>query len=373
MNAIAGSIESGLGWAPTWLISLVEFGLGVLFALLLHQALFRVMGRLVANRDSFWQTLVDRLRPISRIALPAVALALVSGIAPLTTEQAVLIQRVLGIVVIALAAWMGSITLKLWITAYLKRFRDDGVDPFLARRHVTQTHILHRVAIFLIWFTATAAVLMTFDGVRQYGVSLLASAGAAGLIFGLALQPVLKNLIAGVQIAVTQPIRIGDALIVEGEYGTVEDIKSTFVQVRLWDLRRLVMPLSYFIERPFQNWTRDSANLIGSVMLYVDYSLPIAELRELARGMLDQEPLWDKQVFAVQVTDIKERTMELRVLMSAVDAPKLFDLRCRMREQLITLLQQRFPQALPRIRTESETPGPQGGAIPASAPAVTET
>jgi small-conductance mechanosensitive channel len=193
---------------------------------------------------------------------------------------------------------------------------------------------------------------MTFDGVRQYGISLLASAGAAGIILGLALQPVLKNLIAGIQIAVTQPIKIGDSLIVEGDFGTVEDITATYVVVRTWDMRRLVVPLSYFIEQPFQNWTRQSTNLLGTAMLYLDYSTPIDKLRAKAKEIVENSPLWDRSSFALQVTDFRERTMEVRVLVSASNGGRLFELRCLLREQLIAFLQAEYPQSLPRTRTE---------------------
>jgi len=193
---------------------------------------------------------------------------------------------------------------------------------------------------------------MTFPGVREYGVSLLASAGAAGLIVGLALQPVLKNLFAGIQVAMTQPIRIDDALLVEGEWGKVEEITSTYVVVRIWDLRRLILPLSYFIDHPFQNWTRESAELIGTVMLYVDYTVPVATVRQKAEEIARASPLWNGKVFNLAVTDLKERTMEIRILVSAGDSGRAFDLRCEMREKLMAFLQQDHPQVLPRLRAE---------------------
>jgi small-conductance mechanosensitive channel len=167
------------------------------------------------------------------------------------------------------------------------------------------------------------------------------------------LQPVLKNLIAGIQLAMTQPIRIDDALIVEGEWGNVEEITSTYVVMRLWDWRRMILPLSYFIEKPFQNWTRENADLIGTVMLYLDHTAPVEAIRRKTQEILAASPLWDKRVLAVQVTDFKQTTMEVRILASAASAPRVFDLRCEIREKLIAFLQQEHAHALPRFRTEA--------------------
>jgi small-conductance mechanosensitive channel len=200
------------------------------------------------------------------------------------------------------------------------------------------------------------AALMTFEPVRQYGVSLFASAGVAGIVVGLAARPVLSNLIAGVQIAVTQPIRIDDAVIVEGEWGSIEEITSTYVVVRLWDWRRMIVPLTYFIEKPFQNWTREGSALIGTVMLYLDYTAPIARIREKATELAAQSKLWNRKVVNVQVSDAKEGTIEVRVLVSANSAPAAWDLRCEMREKLIDFLQRDYPQALPRRRQEVYEP-----------------
>lgn len=208
---------------------------------------------------------------------------------------------------------------------------------------------------------------MTFDGVRQYGVSLLASAGAAGLVVGLALQPVLKNIFAGIQLAVTQPIRIDDALLVEGEWGNVEEITSTYVVMRLWDWRRLVLPLSYFIEKPFQNWTRDNAALIGTVMIYLDYRTPIDAIRKKVQEIASKSKNWDGRVVNVQVTDFRQNTMEVRILVSAPTSPRTFDLRCEVREQLIAFLQEHHPQALPRVRFD---PPPQPANTPMSSSAL---
>lgn len=366
MEAIFDSLGRWVALAPAPLVSLVEFALALGLALALSMLLFRFLTRITAGQSLFRRSLVKRSSGLVRLMLVSLAVAVAANVAPLTRAQAGLVQTLLTIFVILIAASIVSMALHIWLTLYLRRFTQDSADPFLARKHVTQTHILQRVASFTIWITAAGIALMSIESVRQYGVSILASAGAAGIILGLALQPVLQNLVAGIQIAMTQPVRIGDSLIVESEYGTVEDIKATYVVVRLWDLRRLVIPLSYFLEKPFQNWTRDSTNLLGAVMLYLDYSVPVDAVREKARTLVAAHPKWDKKSFAVQVTDLKEQTMEVRVLMSANDSGALFDLRCDMREALIAFLREHHPSALPRLRATFEparaaevAPGPK--------------
>ena len=343
-------VSPAFAWAPSWLVSLLVFVLAIGLALVAHRLLYNLLKRLAGEESLFRRSLVRRTEGLARLALIAVAVAIAANLSPLTFGQTRLVQSVLTIIVVLLVTWMVSVAVHVWITLYLRRFTQDSTDQFLKRKHVTQTHILQRVAVFVVWLTGIGVALMTFEGVRQLGISILASAGAAGLILGLALQPVLQNLLAGIQIAVTQPVRIGDALIVENEYGTVEDIRATYVVIRLWDLRRLVIPLSYFLEKPFQNWTRDSTELLGSVLIYLDYSVPIARLRESCRQKLETMEKWDGKVFAVQVTDFRDHVMEVRVLMSSSDSSKLFDLRCEMREALVTMLQQDYPEALPRLR-----------------------
>ncbi len=233
---------------------------------------------------------------------------------------------------------------------YLRQFRIDVDDNLLARKHVTQVRVLLRAGDVLVVIVTIGAALMTFEPVRQYGVSLFASAGVAGIVAGLAARPVLSNLFAGVQLAMTQPIRIDDAVIVENEWGTIEEITSTYVVVRLWDLRRMIVPLSYFIEKPFQNWTREGSALIGSALIYVDYRAPVGVIRDKLKEIVKNSKNWDGKVVNLQVTDAKEQTMELRCLMSARSAGQAFDLRCEVREKLIDFLQKHHPEALPHAR-----------------------
>jgi small-conductance mechanosensitive channel len=234
----------------------------------------------------------------------------------------------------------------------LQRYRRDGADNLEARKVYTQVRVLGRVGKAIIAVFALASMLMVFDSVRQFGTSILASAGIAGIIVGLAAQRSIGTLLAGFQIALTQPIRLDDVVIVEGEWGRIEDITLTYVIVRIWDERRLVVPITHFIERPFQNWTRNSSDLLGSVFLHVDYTAPLDALREELDRILAASPHWDGKVKVLHVTDARERTLELRVLASALDASSTWNLRCEIREKLVTFLQSRYPECLPRVRTE---------------------
>lgn len=352
---------------PGWVISLAIFAGAIALAVVIHRLVFAIVKRLVAGMDLFWRSLVSRTRGPTRFAVITIALGFAASASPLSPGQAGWIRQVLLLCFIALVGWIATTALHIWTTVYLRRFKLDADDNLLARKHVTQTRILRRVGDILIFLVGLATMLMTFDSVRQYGVSLLASAGAAGLVVGLALQPVLKNIFAGIQLAVTQPIRIDDALLVEGEWGNVEEITSTYVVLRLWDWRRMILPLSYFIEKPFQNWTRDNAALIGTVMLYLDYETPVDALRAKVEDIAAKSPLWDKRVVNVQVTDFRQSTMEVRILVSARSAPRAFDLRCEVREKVIAFLQREHPRALPRLRADTapERGLPQGSAAPA--------
>ncbi|MCW0232516.1 MAG: mechanosensitive ion channel family protein [Ferrovibrio sp.] len=354
-STLFDQIVARLQWMPDWMISLIILALAPFLANLLHRILFRMVTRWVSHMDLFWRALLARTEGPTRLAFLIVAVSFAASIAPLPPGWGAIVRQVLSVGFIALLGWIALTAFHVWMVMHLRRFKLDTEDNLLARKHVTQTRMLQRVANVLILVITASIALMTFDSVRQYGVSLLASAGAAGIIVGLALQPVLKNLIAGIQLAITQPIRIDDALIVEGEWGNVEEITSTYVVVRLWDWRRMILPLSYFIEKPFQNWTRENADLIGVVMLYLDHTAPVAEIRSKAEEIVGASPNWDKRVIAVQVTDFKQSTMEVRILASAGSAGRAFDLRCEIREKIIAFLQQNHVYALPRLRAELPT------------------
>ncbi|MDO9637023.1 MAG: mechanosensitive ion channel family protein [Pseudotabrizicola sp.] len=337
---------------PEWMEAVVVFVAALALAWVLGLLFYRLVLKALARVDTFWQELLARTRGPVQMALIIVALGVAGNLAPLSVRVTATLQHAVLIGLIACLTWVVKTALDIWIILHLKRYRIDVEDNLLARKHVTQSRILQRVGTILIIAVGTAAVLMTIEAVRQVGVSLLASAGAAGIVIGLALQSVLRNLLAGIQIALTQPIRIDDAVIVEGQWGNIEEINATYVVVRIWDLRRLVVPLTYFIEQPFQNWTHKDATLIGSVILYVDHEVSIADLRREAERVVSQSALWNGQVFALQVTDFTERQVEIRVLASAPSSGKAFDLRCEIREALLAYLQHQQPSALPKTRID---------------------
>jgi small-conductance mechanosensitive channel len=267
-----------------------------------------------------------------------------------------------------LIGWMSLTILHIFANLYLLRFRIDLADNLLARKHVTQVGVLVRVADTIIILVTAGFALMTFEAVRQYGVSLFASAGVAGVVFGIAAQPVLSNLIAGVQLAITQPIRLEDAVTVQNEYGWIEEITATYVVIRLWDQRRLIVPINFFIQQPFYNWTRKAVANIGTVLLYLDYAAPIDRIREKASEIVAHSKQSSGKVINVQVTNTSAAAIEVRVLLSADSAGNTADLCAEVREKLIGFLQREHPEALPRGRNETIAPPARNGAPPSQLP-----
>jgi hypothetical protein len=262
--------------------------------------------------------------------------------------------HLLAIALIVTVAWFVVGLIRVGEEAVRDRFRVDVSDNLRARKIHTQAEVIRKILVAVVGIITLGAVLMTFETLRQVGTGLLASAGIAGLILGLAAQRTLGNLLAGIQIALTQPIRLDDVVIVEGEWGRIEEITLTYVVVRIWDLRRMVLPISWFIENPFQNWTRTSASILGTVFLYADYTVPVEEVRQELGRLLEQSPHWDGEVWRLHVTDATPRCVEMRCLMSAVDSGTAWELRCEIREKLLEWLQREHPGALPRVRAELE-------------------
>jgi len=346
------SVRSGLGWLPDPIVAVLIIVIAVSLALLLHLVLRRVTRRLLALRYPNVFAVISRMRGLTRLAFLIIAVIVALPVAPLERDFKYMIAKVLLMAIIALIGWAAITALHVSADVYLRRYRLDVEDNLLARKHNTQIRVLLRSVDGLVVLFTLGAALMTFQSVRQYGVSLFASAGVAGIVAGLAARPVLSNLMAGVQLAMTQPIRLEDAVIVENEYGNIEEINSTYVVVRLWDLRRMILPLTYFIEKPFQNWTRENSTLIGTVLIYVDYRAPVDAIRSTAETIVRASNRWDSRVFNVSVTDFKSDTMEVRILASGATSGKVFDLRCEIREKLVDFLQREHPEALPRQRTE---------------------
>ena len=273
----------------------------------------------------------------------------------------VLIAKVLGIDVSILIAqrfnlivvgfsWVIIILIRRIKTNVLKRYDISAEDNLIPRKLHTQINILERVFVFIIIILSIALILLSFEGIRKIGIGIFASAGVAGIIIGLSAQKVVGALLAGIQIAVTQPFRIDDAVFVENEWGWIEEITLTYVVIKLWDKRRLVLPSTYFLEKPFQNWTRNNADIIGSVFLYTDYTISFDSLRKELTRLLNDTKLWDKKVNVLQVTDSKESSIEIRILVSAKNSPIVWDLRVYIREKMIEFIKNNYPQSLPKTR-----------------------
>jgi small-conductance mechanosensitive channel len=303
------------------------------------------------NLKSGWFLLRYYCYPV----LVCAVLLAVSAVVPFIKGSPAIIdlfRHVLSICIICAVSWL-CVRLVAGLEEFLlKQYNIAAEDNLSARKMYTQLRIVKRIVNVIIIIIGFAAILMTFEKVRQLGTSLLASAGVAGIIIGFAAQRSLATLFAGLQIAFTQPIRIDDVVIVENEWGRVEEITLTFVVVRIWDLRRLVLPITYFTEKPFQNWTRITSDILGSVFIYVDYTASVQKIRDKFFEILDQSDQWDGKVRVVQVTNTTERTMEIRALMSALDASTAWSLRCEVREKLIDYIQQNYPDALPKVRGE---------------------
>ena len=268
------------------------------------------------------------------------------------------LQKLIALAIIATATWLVITAVRAIQEIIIAKNPMNLSDNLTARRIQTQTRVLVQTLSFFVFLFGLAAMLMTFPSARQFGTSLLASAGLAGLAVGYAAKPVLGNIIAGLQLAITQPIRLDDVVIVENEWGRVEEITGTYIVIRIWDDRRLIVPLQWFIENPFQNWTRKTSSLLGSVFLWVDYATNIEQLREELKRLCEQSTeLWDGRVCGLQVTETNENSVQIRMLVSSADSSKNFDLRCFIREKMINFMMENQPDCLPKMRatiTESE-------------------
>jgi small-conductance mechanosensitive channel len=318
-----------------------------------------------ADRNSSEALLISLLGACLRIIVSAAAVIVAITMLSPPVHWAEAVRTLNSIVLIASLALLLSRTVNTLRLLILSRFDTTVADNLRARQVNTQLHIISRVIYIAIGLFAIAAILMLFPSVRHVGTSLLASAGIAGVVVGIAAQKVLGNLFAGVQIALAQTIREDDVLVVEGEWGRVEEITLSYVVVHIWDDRRLVLPLSYFIEKPFQNWTRSSAALTGSVMLWVDYSFDVEAARAALKPIIEGSALWDKRFWNLQVSDASEKCMQVRVLATSADSSRSWDLRCEIRERLLAHIQQTHPGSLPRFRAEVTDPVPAAAKSPA--------
>ena len=264
--------------------------------------------------------------------------------------ESVLLFNQRNILLIAAFSWALIELVKALKQIVIRRYDISSEDNLRSRKVVTQFNILEKVLVFVIILFAIGMIMLSFESIRKVGIGIFASAGVAGIIIGLSAQKVVGTLLAGIQLAITQPFRIDDAVVVENEWGWIEEINLTYVVVRLWDKRRLVLPTNYFLEKPFQNWTRTSAEIIGSVFIYTDYTISFKALRDELARLLNATDLWDKKVNVLQVTDAKESTVEIRILVSAKNSPTAWDLRVYIREKMIEFIQQHYPDSLPKTR-----------------------
>jgi small-conductance mechanosensitive channel len=288
-----------------------------------------------------------------RMAVPVLAITLLLPLLRLPEGWTWVTQKGFGILLIVAFSVLIVRGINAVQTALLSRHRLDVPDNLSARKILTQVSVIRKITVSAVVILATGSILMMFDPVRQFGTSILASAGIAGIVIGFAAQKTLGNVLAGIQIALTQTLLIDDIVVVEGEFGQIEEITLTYVTVRTWDLRRLVVPITQFVEKPFQNWSRVSTELLGTVMLYLDYQAPMGELRKELKRLVKNNPKWDKRVCGLQVTDTKEHVIEVRALVSGSDPGKLGDLRAEVREGLINFIVRNYPESLPRSRNVS--------------------
>jgi small-conductance mechanosensitive channel len=351
----AEGLRTGLGWA---------YRLGVLVALVwalarIGRVAEAVLVSISAQSHRSWD---DFLLPFAgkaaRGGLPLLAVILGAPTLSLSPALAEIVRGASSLLLIGFVAFVLYQAIDAATALVLSRHRIDVDDNLQARAIYTQVVVLKKVAVTIVVIFTLASMLMVFEPVRQFGASILASAGVAGLVVGFAAQKSIATLLAGFQIALTQPIRVDDVVIVEGEWGRIEEITLTYVVVCIWDLRRLVVPIGYFIEQPFQNWTRTSADLLGTVELHVDYTVPVDALRTKLTSILESSRHWDRKVNVLQVTDATEQTLVVRALASAANASSCWDLRCEVREKLVAYLRREHPESFPRVRGRLEAMAP---------------
>lgn len=351
-------ISEWMGSRPDWLhqsiIALVVAALAIAVALAVHYVVFRVLRRVAhASESDSDNILVRRLARPTRWALVALALVVAAREIPMLDD---IWQKVAGFVMPALVGWIALAVMQAFIDAMALRADIDVADNQQARRRRTRLAIFNRIGSFVVVFVTVGLMLLSIPGVREIGVTLVASAGLAGLAVGAAAQPALKSLIAGLQMALTEPIAIDDVVIIGGEWGKIEDIRTTYVVVKVWDERRLIVPTTKFLEEIFQNWTKRGSELLGTVFLYLDPATDLAPIRAEYERQVTGNPNWDERVQAVQLTDTTPDAIQVRLLMSAKDASVLWDLRCAIREGMMDWLRRELPEAIVRRRIEPAGP-----------------
>jgi small-conductance mechanosensitive channel len=334
-----------------WIQVLLQILLGLAAVLIIHRVGTSILTRIAAPFP-FSRRLVLYGNRTGRIVMFFVLLQLVIRDNAAILPASLLLNHLTALALIASLTWLALRCIAAINDTIIELNPVNNADNLHARRIQTQSKVLSRTIMVVIVLLGSGMALMTMPFLRQIGASLLASAGVAGLVVGFAAKPVLGNLLAGLQLAMTQPIRLEDVVIVQNEWGWIEEITGTYVVVRIWDQRRLIVPLQWFIENPFQNWTRNTSDLLGTITLWADYRMPLEPLRREAQRICENAPEWDGRLCLIQVVDANERAMQLRALVSADDSGRAWDLRCRVREGLIHFIQSEYPEFLPRMRAE---------------------
>ncbi|MCQ8239409.1 mechanosensitive ion channel family protein [Rhizosaccharibacter radicis] len=357
-------LRQQVDWLPgpvfSVLLLVLAVGLALLADRLIMDAILRLPGQ---RRGAFVRNFMREIRPTARIMLVIIVVGATIPATSFTYATTSLVAKGLAVLMILAIGNGIRVALHVFTDAYLGRIAArNATDDIAIRSHQTQVRVLRRMLEILAGLVTVGVALMTFDSVRQYGVSLFASAGAASLVVGLSARPLLTNLLAGIQIAITQPIRIEDLVIINGDWCWVEEITSTYVVLRVWDLRRHIVPISFFLENQFENWTHNSAALIGTVFLQLDYAAPMSRIRAMLDEVIETCPLWDREVLACQVADSDGITKKIRIIAGASGALQSWDLRCDIREKMLDRIIAECPEALPRNR-QAIVPSLPGGAV----------
>jgi len=333
--------------------SLIILGASVVFGYIIRLIFFRIISfGADKSEDSTKRILYRRFKGAWLLFIPIIFFLIFFPRHAFEQSTLTLILKVSQTIIIFSFATIAIRAVNVVQDVLYEKYDISKADNVHERRVRTQLSFVKKMLVIIIVTITVAIILLNIESVRKYGTALLTSAGVVGIILGFAAQKTLANLLAGIQIAFTQPIKIEDVVIVENEWGWIEEINLTYVVVKIWDLRRLVVPITYFIEKPFQNWTRTTADLLGSVFLYVDYRIPLTKIRSHFDKILDESELWDRKNKVLQVTDSTEKSMQIRLLMSAASSPKAWDLRCEVREKMIDYIQKNYPESLPKARAE---------------------
>ncbi|MBN2181949.1 MAG: mechanosensitive ion channel [Sedimentisphaerales bacterium] len=351
------------GLIVNWKITIGVVGVPLLLGFIGHFLVYRIIRKFTRDSKNKIDDSIVRhcYRPFQWVVVFLVIR--IGTVAALPEGVVKDLNHLLGLILITCISWLLIKSVYVLEDYIVRQFEVNVKDNLKARKIHTQFRVLKRIVIITVCIISLALILMTFPKIRALGTTILASAGIIGIVIGFAAQKTISTFIAGLQIAFTQPIRVDDVVIVENEWGRIEEITLTYVVVRIWDLRRLIVPITYFIEKPFQNWTRVTADILGTVFLYVDYTVPFDSIRKELQRILNNSELWDKKVCVLQVTNSTERSIELRALMSASDASAAWSLRCEVREKLIDFIQKKYPKALPKLRAEMDPPKPAGRTV----------